>query len=261
MLNIFKKISNIKNKISNKIIYFIILTGTLFSNPAFAATPPATASDPVYSFWSAPGRDSELDMIAALSYALIYFIGAILAITLFIKAVSRLLKHGKNPQDPKNSIGGAVVMFIAVGLLTNLHSTIGIMNATLTGNPGHCMMYSDVIDTETADMFETGADTKCFDASTSELTADMRANLTTGGKADAIESLMKKLNILFGILQAVGLAYFVKGIYTLKSIVENTSQQTYGQVFTILVMSSLVIDMPNTLLMITETAKKIASVT
>lgn len=256
MLNIFKKINNIKNKINNKIVYFIIFTGSLLSNPAFAAS----SLDPAFQFVADPGYDTELDMIATLSYSLVYFIGVILGIFLFFKAVTRLLKHGKNPQDPKNSIGGAVVLFLAVGLLTTLHGSISIMNATLTGSDGHCMFMGGSVASNSQDFLAGPAD-ECFDASTSELTEKMRTNLTTGGKADAIASLMKKLDILFGILQTVGLAYFIKGIYTLKAIVENTSQQTYGQVFVILIMSSLVIDMPNTLMMITETAKKIASVT
>jgi hypothetical protein len=246
MLN---KIINIK-KFLKLVLLLIIL---VIPNLAFAEQSP-------FYFDSLGDRNTELDKIVAMSYGFVFYISLILGIFLFFTGINRLLAYGKNPQDPKNSIGGTVVVFFAVGVLFNAHGLINVITHTISGNDGYCAIYADDLwVTNGPDDIMTPTDGECFNAETSDITKSLREHVNSNNDAAATK-LMKKLNILFGILQVVGFCYFIKGIYTLKQIAEKSSQATYGQVILMLIMSSLVMDMPNTLDILRETVEKIQSV-
>ncbi len=232
-------------------LFFIILA-------TFAYTDQAMAAD-LYGFYeNQAGRDSELDRIVAMSYALVFFISVFLGIFMLYKGITKMMSFSKNPNDPRNSVSSIIVLFVGASLLVNVHGIVNIMSSTLNGTNGYCAIYEDVIDVGVGmgdQLMPVSGD--CFEANTSGLTAELRQSLD--GDNAAKEKLMHKINILFGILQVVGLAYFVKGIYTLKQISEGNNQTTYGQVILMLIMSSLVIDMPNTLEIIQETITQIRS--
>lgn len=229
-------------------------------SPAFMWGNSAFAADKLYSITD--NSLSEIEKITVAGYGFVYFIGLLFAFFIFFSAIKRLLAHAKSPQDPRNSIGGVVVLFIAFAALSSLQSSISIGINTFGGDSGNsrnCFIYHDSVKKSTGGSFAENGST-CFDAKNSELTSELRKKLEDGGKTVAAEKIVAKLNLLFAILQVIGLAYFIKGIYTMKAIVEQTSQSTYPKVFVTLAVSSLVMDMPNTLEMIISTAKAISSV-
>lgn len=234
-----------------KLILLLIII--LIPNLAFAEQNP-------FYFDSLGNRDTELDKIVAMSYAFAFYISVILGIFLFFTGIKRLLAYGKQPHDPKNSIGGTIVIFFAVGVLVNAHGLLNVLSHTINGKGGYCAMYENdiYINNGPGDVLMP-VDGECFDAETSEITKELRESVASNGN-EAATKLMKKINILFGILQVVGFCYFIKGIYTLKQIAEKSSQATYGQVILMLIMSSLVMDMPNTLDTLKTTVQKIQSV-
>ena len=232
-------------------LFFIILA-------TFAYTDQAIATE-LYSFIDGvEGRDSELDKIVAMSYALVFFISVFLGLFMLYKGIMKMMSFSKNPNDPRNSVSSIIVLFVGASLLVNVHGIVNIMSSTLNGTSGYCSIYENVVNVDVGNGDQLmPTDGECFEANTSDLTEDLRASLEDDNEAR--KHLMHKINILFGILQTVGLAYFVKGIYTLKQISEGNNQTTYGQVILMLIMSSLVIDMPNTLEIIKTTIEQIRS--
>ena len=233
----------------------------IWSNHSYAEDADAgtgtSVTEPAYSL--VDNSMSELEKIAVLGYSFIYYIGLLLGFFMFFAAIKRLLSHSKNPNDPRSSLGGVLILMIGFGALSSLQSSLSIGISTMNGGEqGHCFIYHNSVKKRGESFSPNQAE--CFDAKNSELTSGFREKLENSGKAQAVIKLMEKVNILFTILQGIGLAYFIKAIYTIKAIVEQTSQSTYGSVFIMLAVSSLVIDMPNTLNMIINTAKNIASV-
>jgi hypothetical protein len=193
-------------------------------------------------------------------FMLSYVVGLILGTVLFFASIKRMLAHSKNPNDPRNSIGGAVVIMIGASLLFSLQSSIGIATNTLTGAGGYCFNYHDKVNVKNVSSDFKSDSATCFDASTSEITSALRDKLNSSGNVTAIEELNRKLTLLFTAFQAIGLIYFIKGIYLLKGVSEGRSDLTYGKVLMMIIFSSLVIDMPNTINILIETAKNFSSV-
>jgi hypothetical protein len=207
---------------------------------------------------------STTEKILIATFTLTFYIGMFLGLIMFFAAIKRLIEHSKNPNDPRNSVGGVFVLMIGASLLFGLQDTISIATNTLTGKGGFCFNYADKIsnsDSSSNQVNFKSDDVACFNAVESELTKELVKELGEGGEDVTIATIANKLTVIFSIMQVIGLIYFVKGIYMLKAISDGTSggQATYGKVIVLLIVSSLVIDMPNTVDILVQTAKNIAA--
>lgn len=197
-----------------------------------------------------------VEEIAVNLYQLSHFIGLFLGSVMFMYGIKKLIAYSKNQNDPRNSLGGVLVMMIGASMLWSLQSSISLATNTLTNN-SHCFVLSK--DSEDMGNNINKHDGECFNAKNSEITQDLRSDLESQGKTESLNKLLAKINVYFKVLQAVGLVYFIKAIYLLKSVAEGSGNTTYGKILVMLIGSSLVLDMPNTLNMILNTAKEISS--
>jgi hypothetical protein len=225
-----------------------------------AGTPPPAPSAPAGEMYTiTASTPSEMELIAINTYMLSYYIGLMLGIVMFLVGIKKLIEHSKNPNDPRNGLGGVLVVMIGASLLFGLQSTISMTASTLTGSEGHCFIYSDKVTQRGGGDSLNKHPSSCFDPKNSEITDTLRKKLEDEGKTAALENLDKKITILFTVFQAIGLIYFIKAIFLLKSAAEGQNSTTYGKILIMLIFSSLVIDMPNTMQMLLDTAKGMSS--
>lgn len=193
-----------------------------------------------------------MELLFTNLYFLAMTVGSFLSVLLFFLGIKKLTQHAKNPHDPKNSLGGALVIMIGASLLFSLNTSVSLFTATLTNNQGHCFVVYEK--GEKVDEINPNGG-KCYNENGSELTPELKEKLEKS-KGKSLEIMQKRIRIMFLCFQAIGLIYFIKAIFLLKSAAEGSTSMTYGKILTMLIFSSLVIDMPNTLEMIINTVKQ-----
>lgn len=178
---------------------------------------------------------------------------------MFLIGIRKLLEHSKNPNDPRNGLGSVLVLFIGASMLWSLQSSINLFSNTFNSTGSSFCVYDKNFESvENGDLNKHGAE--CFNAQDSEITADLRDELEQRGATAALETLNNKIQGFFYIIQAIGLIYFIKAIFLLKGASEGSSSVTYGKCIIMLITSSLVIDMPDSLNIIINTFKEMQSV-
>jgi hypothetical protein len=198
-------------------------------------------------------------------FSVTFMVGLVLGTVMFFAAIGNLINYAKESSSGGRSratLSGTMVMLMGASMLFGLNQTIGIMTNTLTGGGGYCFNYESKVDVSNYTGSFKNNDATCFDASTSGVTESLRSRLEASGNTAALEDLNRKVTLLFSAFQAIGLIYFVKSIYLLKVIADGSGGQelTYGKVLIMMIFSSLVIDMPNTIDILIETAKNYSSV-
>jgi hypothetical protein len=180
-----------------------------------------------------------------------YIAGFLGALLMFL-AIFKLVEHGKNPNDPRNKLSVALVIMIAGSLLTSLNSSISMFTATLTNNQGHCfVVYQEGEMVE--EINPNGG--KCYDQDGSDLSPEMLKKLEEK-EGKSLEIMKKRVRILFTCFSAIGLIYFIKAVFLLKDVAEGSSSTTYGKVLTMMIFSTLVMDLNNTMSIILATVKQ-----
>lgn len=195
------------------------------------------------------------EAIATYGYELTYYVGLALGIVLFLHGIKKLMLYAKNPNDPRNSLGSVLGVMIGASLLFGLQSSINMAVITVnSSSTGHCF-----VNNETGNSINKHS-AECFNSDNSEITKDMRDLIEERSTVEALENFNKKASNFFLIMKFIGLVYFVRAIYEFKAVSDGQSNTTYGKVIIMLISSSLVIDMPNTLQMLLNTAKEFTSI-
>jgi hypothetical protein len=192
-----------------------------------------------------------VEAIAVNLYQLSHFVGLFLGSIMFLVGIKMLIAYSKNQNDPRNNLGSVLIMMIGASMLWSLQSSISLMTNTLSNN-SHCFVLSEnsTVNTHSGE---------CFDAKSSDITQELRSEFESKNKTESLNKLLAKMNVYFKVLQAIGLIYFIKAIFLLKSVAQGSGNTTYGQILIMLISSSLVLDLPNTLQMLLNTAKEITS--
>lgn len=180
------------------------------------------------------------------------YIAGFLGILMMYIAILKLVAHGKNPNDPKNKLSAALVIMIGGALLTNINGSISMFTATLTNNQGHCFVVYEAGE-KVEEINPNGG--KCYNQDGADLSPEMLKKLEEN-EGKSLDIMKKRVRILFTCFSAIGLVYFIKSVFLLKSVAEGTNSSTYGKVLTMMIFSTLVMDMNNTLSMILETVKQ-----
>ena len=176
------------------------------------------------------------------------FMGALM---MFI-AIFKLVEHGKNPNDPRNKLSVPLVIMIGGALLSNVNSSISMFTATLTNNQGHCFVVYE--EGEKVDEINPNGG-NCYDQDGADLSPEMLKKLEEK-EGQSLEIMKKRVRILFTCFSAIGLIYFIKAVFLLKAVAEGSSGTTYGKVLTMMIFSTLVMDMNNTMSIVLETVKQ-----
>lgn len=208
-----------------KIIYSLIATP--FSLMASAVTPFAV-------------KDENTGMgLVAIIYGLIFYVGVILAIIFILQGLLKLLNNAKNPNDPRNSIKGAMLAILAGAILTNIHQSTSLVINTVTGGTT-CFIGADQ---SLSDSIKRGLTSdSCFNPENSEITKSFRERLTSNN-TDGWEEFKKRIAIFFAVIQTIGLFYFLKSVALLKSAGDGNNNASYGKILIMMAFSAIAMDM------------------
>lgn len=192
-------------------------------------------------------------------FKLSYYFGLVLGTVMFLIGIRKLVEHSKNPNDPRNSLGSVLVLFIGASMLWSLQSSINLFSNTFNSTGSSFCVYDKNFEgVDNADLNKHGAE--CFNARDSEITSDLRDELEQRGATTALETLNNKIQSFFYIIQSIGLIYFIKGIFLLKGASEGSNSTSYSKCLIMLITSSLVIDLPDTMNIVINTFKQMQSV-
>lgn len=179
-----------------------------------------------------------------------YVIFFVLAPIFFLLAFKKMTDYAKNPNDPKNTALSPLILLFAGSLLLNVKASSSMFINSLNSTNNVCFI-------QNSQNFVN--DKNCFDDAASEVTNHYKDELETKDKSNILEEFNEKIALLYMLFQSIGMIYFIKGILLLKAAAEGVSSVTYGKILIIIVCSSFVIDMPNTMDMLIETAKKLTA--
>lgn len=235
----------------NKLLKILAVTFAAFSNPVSAVSALYTITDT---------NTSEAEKILINAFAITYFIGVIMGVYLTYYAFTKFIEYANNPNHAKVKISSILIVAIGGSILFSLGSSLQILVNTGTGSSGYCFNYQDKLKTTaTSSVFKNESAT-CFDASTSEITSELKAKLEQNGKTEALEKFNTRFTLLLTAFQVIGLIFFVKSLTMLVDIAEGKSQLGYPSVLIIAFMSLLAIDINGTLEIIINTAKELSAI-
>lgn len=183
-------------------------------------------------------------IITAL-YTLVTFIAIFLGVCLIIAGIVKLKHRADNPNDVK-SFPAAIITTVLVGsLMINYNSSISVAISSFYGSSADMCF---VLDASAGAGDYVGSN--CWDASNSEVLADIKDKVSSMDEENKINENAKTLVAMF---QLVGLIYFLKGLYSLKLASEGNSKETHGKALVVIIASALIIDLPNTIELIRST--------
>jgi len=183
-------------------------------------------------------------------YTLVTIAATAMGMMLMITAIVKLKRRGDNPNDPKSFPSSIIVTLFAGAMAFNYSESAGVMIASVLGDndAGYCFVIEG---TETSGNVK--GQSKCWTEGTSEVldgVADKIDKMSGNGAGAKIKENAQSIIALF---QTIGLIYFLKGLYGLKTTSEGQSKEGYGKPIITLIASALIIDLPHTIEMVQET--------
>lgn len=97
----------------------------------------------------------------------------------------------------------------------------------------------------------------CFSTEMSGLTGDLQQRVSRLSNESTAQIFIDNLYTIVGIFQIIGFIYFLIGIYGLKEVANGSAQNGYGKPITIMIASSLIVDLPHTITTAVDTLAKI----
>lgn len=238
----FKNKNIKKNKFFGLFFLFLI---TLFF------TVNASAQELAFVDASSESSGSEL---LALIMGFILLIASIAGVVFVFQGILKLIGNAKNPNDPKNSLNAAMLAFIAGALLTNTYGTANIVIKSVTGTDSFCFNQRDAMTGEIK--LPTASDVGCFDAQNSELTENLRERLTSEG-SDSWDQFKDRFEIFLGVIQVIGMYYFIKSIFLLKTVADGRGDTGYGKILIMMLFSSIAMDLGNFITIVVNTINEL----
>lgn len=188
-------------------------------------------------------RQKLLNALNSFVIILIAFVGlAVLA-----ASINKMKKAAENP-NANITTGSIVTGLIAGALLFNITGAASMIIQTV-GSDGEGGGYCFLTDEDSSSVTNIYKE-NCWNSENSEITDDMINKIDKmNGNGDLFE---KNIDIIMSIFQFIGLIYFAKGIYGLKTASEGKGDG-YGKPILTMILAALVIDLPHTLEMLQET--------
>lgn len=185
----------------------------------------------------ADDETARSEVVAIIHHVVIYT-GQFIAVLLFISAGYKMKMKADAGNSGNFKTGSIYVTLIAATLMLNYSNTLTTYIATLLGNgTGHCFILDE----------SQSLAQNCWDASSSELTGDLRTRIENLSSSTVAESFMKNLNVIVGIFQVIGLIYFFVGVYGLVQVSNGSARDHgYGKPIITMIAAALIVDLPHT---------------
>ncbi|HHK2520586.1 TPA: hypothetical protein ACQRJB_005345 [Pseudomonas aeruginosa] len=99
--------------------------------------------------------------------------------------------------------------------------------------------------------------TSCFKTEISGLTGDLQQRVARLSNDSTAQVFIDNIYAIMGIFQIIGFIYFLVGIYGLKEVANGSVDNGYGKPITIMIASSLIVDLPHTITTFVDTLAKV----
>jgi hypothetical protein len=172
---------------------------------------------------------------------LVIYIGIFLGLLLIISGFYKMKLRSESPNNPISSMPVIISSIIAGTMLLNYSAATTTVISTLLGSDNK---YCFVLDTPTDE--QVTPDGGCWNSGESEITGKLMEKIadTRGGNAAA--EFAANFNVIVGLFQLIGLIYFFKGVYGLKTVGDGTEKGGYGKPIVMMIFAALLIDLPHT---------------
>jgi hypothetical protein len=148
------------------------------------------------------------------------------------------------------SPSGIVIMMLVASVLISLNSSISlILKEFSASDDGYC----NVVKNQGAAKAESFVSSStfsgnCFKVGDSQFVKDLTEKSSESGKAP--EVVIENFTLIISLFQSIGLIFFVTGwvrIYMISSKGGGNNQYTYGSSALMILFSTFIIDLPNTI--------------
>ncbi|MCK8072419.1 hypothetical protein [Vibrio sp. 1CM23M] len=198
--------------------------------------------------------DARANLIGSL-YSIVGIFAVLLGLGLIVISIIKLKKRAENPNDPKSFPSAILITMLSGALILNFSGTSSTLIATLLGGEGgHCFVLQEQLMEQEQGTIQMGDlhQENCWDSSNSQMVDDIAKKVDEMSDGNGAR-LKRNVEIIVGLFQLVGLVYLIKGIYGLKLVSEGQSREGYGKPILTMIAAALVIDLPHTLEMLSET--------
>jgi hypothetical protein len=204
-----------------------------------------------FTFSSEVALDSSSKYSAELIYTilkLVQIVGFLIGLIVLIGAFVKLCRAGA--ENSKTGWMSILVMVLTGALMMNINSALSTFGNTFFDKNGAkeiCFIVE-----------ENGISDSCFSSELSGLSGQLKDRIEKMSGAKTSELFMSKFKIILGVLQLIGFVYFFTGTYALKQVADGSSKDGgYGKPITVMIASSLIVDLPHTLQNAVNTLEKI----
>jgi hypothetical protein len=196
----------------------------------------------------AESAQANRENLIVTMFSITQMIAFVVGLYLSISFLLTLKRHADAPNDQSASISKMLLILMTAAFLLNLNLAINMLTQTITGTESYCF-------TLNAEMSETKSQTSCFDPNSSEITEELRSRIDPA--TTSTQDLMNYLSLIMGLVQFLGLVFFIKAILMIKQIGGGNGEVGPGKVIIALIFSALIIDLPHTLEMLSDTIKSL----
>lgn len=196
---------------------------------------------------AAGAQETREELIVSM-FSITQIIAFVVGIYLSISFLLTLKRHADAPNDQSASISKMLLILMTAAFLLNLNGTINLLTSTVTGTDSYCFALDN-------DLSENSSSSSCFDPKTSEITDELRSRIDPS--STSTQDLMSYLSLVMGLIQFLGLVFFIKAILMIKQIGGGNGEIGPGKVIIALIFSALIIDLPHTMEMLSATIKSL----
>jgi hypothetical protein len=148
------------------------------------------------------------------------------------------------------SPSGIIIMMLVASVLISLNSSIGlIMKEFSASDDGYCNVIKNQGSSKAGSFVsETSYAGDCFNVGESKFIKDLTKKSSESGKAP--EVVIENFTLIISLFQSIGLIFFITGwvrIYMISSKGGGNQQYTYGSSALMILFSTFIIDLPNTI--------------
>jgi hypothetical protein len=178
-------------------------------------------------------------------FTFVQYFAIVIGLGFMIKALLLIRAKSGNPND-QTKLSTLLFWILSASILMSLNGWIGMTTATLFGENTYCLALApDLSDSVSG---------QCFDANTSTATQEIQQRVNNQITQDA--QFLNYVNLAFGVIQLLGLIYFISAVMSIRKIgAGGQDGVTPAKPIIGMFFSALLIDLPHTLEVLTNTIK------
>lgn len=197
-----------------------------------------------FAFGNDAADNARIELIS-LGQTLTTVFGFLLGFVVFIAAGYKIALAANENQ--KNKFIAPIVGLLAGTVMMNVFVTLDVFTATFYGVDNFCQIIKDGSAVES-----------CMSDAMSGLTGELKTRVEKLSSASTALAVMAQITIIVGLIQVIGLIYFLVGAYGLVQVANGSSKESgYGKPIITMFASVLIVDIPHTAMLAIGTLETI----